>query len=140
MEIWIPRKSTLPGLRYILILPTSALPASIFLATNHIISSMVTMAQQIKEESENPGKHHDDYGIINAEENVLKGDKDFYGFHDNEDVASKAEEAYMDALYKHTGSRKYVAQFFMGEDWDQDLDKNYENYTSTLTNLIRSPS
>ena len=33
----------------------------------------------------------------------------------------------MDALNNLTGSRNDVSQLLMGEDWDQDLDKDYED-------------
>ena len=64
IEICIPQKLTLTGLTSILLLPNSALPESILLAATHTIYSMVTMTQQMKEESENPGKPCDDDGII----------------------------------------------------------------------------
>ena len=81
------------GLMYILILPTPALPASILLATTQIISLIVNMTHQTMEESENPGKHHDDDGIINddAKDNELEYNEDFYGFHNNQDVTSKGD-------------------------------------------------
>jgi len=134
MERWLPRKLTVLGLTSILLLPTSALPASISSAVPQLISSIVTMTQQMKEESENQGKHHDDDGAIDddAEENGLGDNEDFDGFDENEDVTSEADEAYMDALNKLTGSGNDVAQFLMGEDWDQDLDEDDEDYTSPL--------
>ena len=106
------------GLTSILLLPTSALPASILLAAPQLISLIVIMTQQMKKESENQGKHHDDDGDIDdyTEENGL-GDNDyFYGFDKNEDVTSEADKSYMDALNKFTGSINNVAQFLMGED------------------------
>ena len=44
---------------------------------------MVTMIQQIKEESDNPGKHHDYDGIIDddSKENGLEDNEYFDGFH-----------------------------------------------------------
>ena len=65
MEIWLPQKLTLLGLTYILPLPTLALPASTLLAKMKLISLVVTMSQNMKEDSDNPRKHHDDDGIIN---------------------------------------------------------------------------
>ena len=53
-----------PIFSMIFLLPTSDIPASIFLAATQLISSVVTMTQQMKEYSENLGKHHDDDGII----------------------------------------------------------------------------
>ena len=64
MERWLPRKLTVLGLISILLLPTSDLTTSILLEMNQLISSIVIMTQQIKEKSENPGKHHDYYGDI----------------------------------------------------------------------------
>ena len=46
----------------------------------------------------------------------------------------------MDALNNITGSGNDVATFLMGEDWYQELDNEYEDYTSPLMNLIRSSS
>ena len=80
------------GLTSILLPPTSALPAFIFSAVPHLISSIVIMTQQMKEESENQGKHHYDDGAINddAEENRLGENEDYDGFNENEDVTSEA--------------------------------------------------
>ena len=49
------------------------------------------MAQYINEDSENPGKKHDDDGIIDddSKENGLEEDEDFDGFHKNEDIISE---------------------------------------------------
>ena len=80
-----PQKLIVLGLTPIILLPTSALPASISLATTQLISLMVTITQNIKEESENLGKHQY-YDVIiddDAEENGLEDDEDFDGFHDN---------------------------------------------------------
>ena len=64
MDVWLPRNLTVLGLTYILLLPTLALLASILLVVTQIISYMETMAKEMKEESKNMGKHHDDDGII----------------------------------------------------------------------------
>ena len=50
------------------------------------------MKQQMKEDIENKGKHHDDDGAIDddAEENGLGDNEDFDGFDENEDVTSEA--------------------------------------------------
>ena len=45
-------------------------------------------------------------------------------FDKNEDVTSKSVQAYMDFLNKLTGIGDYVFQFFIKEEWDQDLDKD----------------
>ena len=80
-----PQKLIVLGLTPIILLPTSALPASISLAATQLISLMVTMTQKIKEESENLGKHQYYDVIINddAEENGLEDDEDFDGFREN---------------------------------------------------------
>ena len=75
-----------------------------------------------------------------AKENKLEDAEDFYGFHDYEDVTSKADEAYMDALNKLIGSGNDVSQFLMGEDWDQEISEDDEDYTSPLMELTRSYS
>ena len=49
MERWLPRKLTVLRLTSILLRPTSALPASILLATTQLISLMVTMPHKTKE-------------------------------------------------------------------------------------------
>ena len=123
MEICIPRKLTVLGLTYILLLPTSALTSSISSVVPQLISSIVITTQQMKEENDNQGTHHDDDGAIDddAEENELGENEDFDGFDKNEDVTSEVDEDYMDALNKLTGSGNDVAQFFMGEDWDQEV-------------------
>ena len=95
-------------------------------AANQLISSIVTMTQQMKKEVENPGKHHDDDGIFDDDDakNGLEDDEYFDGFHNNEDVTSKADQTYMGVLNKLTRSGKDVTQFLMGEDWDRDPDKD----------------
>ena len=92
------------------------------------------MPHQKKEESENQEKHHDDYGAIDidSEEIGLGDNKDFDGFDNNEAVTSEADDAYMDPLNKSTGSGNDVTQFLMGNDWDQDLDEDDEDYTIPL--------
>ena len=64
----------------------------------------------------------------------------FYGFDDNEDVTSKAHDAYMDALKNITGSGNYDAQFCIGYNSYQELDDNYEDYIRPLMELISSYS
>ena len=49
IERWLPQKLTVLVLTSIILLPTSALHASIFLAATQLISLMVTMTQQMKE-------------------------------------------------------------------------------------------
>ena len=82
---------------------------------------MVTMKQQMKEDSDNPGKQHDDDGAINddAKEDGLGGNEYFSGFEENEVVISKADDSYINASNKLTGSRNDFSQLLMGEDWYQ---------------------
>ena len=40
-------------------------------------------------------------------------------------------------LNKFTGSRNGVDEFFVGEDWYQDIDDYVEDYTIPLVGLIR---
>ena len=103
------------GLTYILLPPTSDLPASILMSSKQIISSIVTMTQQMKEEGENPGKHHGDDGIINddAKENGLKDDDYFDGFHKNEDVNSEADSSTMRMLMGFMIMRMLLARLTM---------------------------
>ena len=56
------------------------------------------------------------------------------------DVTSEADKLYMDALNNIIFSRNDVDQLLMGEDWDQDLDEDDEDYTSPLMNLTSSSS
>ena len=56
---------------------------------------MVNMTRQMEEESENPGKLHDDDGAINE---WLGNDEDFYGSDENEVVTRESDNTYMDAL------------------------------------------
>ena len=65
------------------------------------------MTHQMKEESENMGKHHDDDGIIDdeSEEHVLGYDEDFDVFHKNEDVTRKADWRTMSILMGFTRTR-----------------------------------
>ena len=54
---------------------------------------MVNMTRQMKEDSENPGKHRDDDCIIDndSDKNVLEDYGYFNGFHENDDFTSKAD-------------------------------------------------
>ena len=72
---------------------------------------MATITQQRNGYSDNTENHHGEDEIVDddAEENVLEGDEDFYGFHENEDVTSKADEAYIDMLKKIIYKGKNVA-------------------------------
>ena len=110
----------------------------------NLVTPRVAMrvTQQIKEESENPWKHHDYDGAVDddAEENGLEDDEDFYGFEENEYVTSEADKIYMDVLNNITGRENNFIQFLMGEDWDQDLDEDDEYYNIPLVVLIISSS
>ena len=127
---------------YIPLFITSDLSASILLASIYLISSMVTMIQQMKEAIENMGKHHDDNDTINddAEENGLEDDDNFDVFQNNLDVTTEADELCMDVLNKLTCRGKDIFQLLMGKAWDQDLDEDDNQYTNTLMELIRSSS
>ena len=64
----------------------------------------------MKENRKDTGNHLDDDGIIDDDTkgNGMEGDKDFDVFHNNEDVTSEADEAYMDTLNDLTGSGNNV--------------------------------
>eukprot|EP00566_Odontella_aurita_P002311 CAMPEP_0113571984 /NCGR_PEP_ID=MMETSP0015_2-20120614/25852_1 /TAXON_ID=2838 /ORGANISM="Odontella" /LENGTH=1096 /DNA_ID=CAMNT_0000474985 /DNA_START=725 /DNA_END=4015 /DNA_ORIENTATION=+ /assembly_acc=CAM_ASM_000160 len=134
MEKWLPRKITVLGLTSILLMPTSALPAAVSSSIPQLIASVVNMTEQMKEEAEKAGDDDDGDNAIDdeAEEGGDGDDEDFEGFDENEDVTSEADEAYMDALNKLTGSGSDMARFLVGEDWDQDYDDDDEDYTSPL--------
>ena len=70
----------------------------------------------------------------------MEEDEDYDWFHDNEDVTRKADKSYMDLLNKLIVRGNYVSQFLMGDYWYQKLYKDYEDYTSTLMELIRYSS
>ena len=95
----------------------------------NLVTPRVAMrvTQQIKEESENPWKHHDYDGAVDdeAEENGLEDDEDFYGFEENEYVTSEADKIYMDVLNNITGNGNDVSHLLMGDNWYEDLDKYY---------------
>ena len=86
------------------------------------------VTQQIKEESENPWKHHDYDGAVDddAEENGLEDDEDFYGFEENEYVTSEAYKIYMDVLNNITGRKMLPSS-----SW-------WRNGIRTLTRMIRT--
>ena len=100
------------------------------------------MTQVTKEESENPQKNHDDYVIIDdyAEENGLEDDENFGGFHNNQDVTSDADKAYMDAMDQLTDSGNNTTQSLMGEYWYQGIEEDDKDYTSPLMDLTSSYS
>ena len=56
------------------------------------------------------------------------------------DVTSEADKLYMDALNNIIFSRNNVEHLLMGEEWDQDLDEDDEDYTIPLMNLTSSSS
>ena len=83
---------------------------------------MANMAQHMKEDSENPGKHCD-----YAEKNELEDIEDFDGFQNSSDVTREANKAYMDALKRLTRIWNDIVQFLVGEDCDKDLDEYDED-------------
>ena len=103
---------------------------------------MVNMINKMKENRKDTGNHLDDDGIIDDDTkgNGMEGDKNFYVFHNNEDVTSEAGEAYMDTLNNIKVIGKDIYQFLMGEYWYQDLDNDGKDYTSSLMELISSSS
>jgi len=135
MEKWLPRKLTVLGLTSILLLPTSSLPASVGQSIPQLIAAVVTMTERMKEEAER--EDDDEDGDIEEDAEEGEGDEeDFEGFDENEDVTSEADEAYMEALNKLTGSGADVGRFLIGDDWDADADDDDdENYTSPLDDV-----
>ena len=89
---------------------------------------MATMTHNIKEESDNTGKHHDDDGTIDddKEENGLGDDEDFDGFDKNEDVTSETDEVYICALNNRTGSG-----MFPSYAWGRTGIRNLKKMTRT---------
>ena len=85
LELAEPQKLTVLGLPSILLFTKSALPASIFLVVEQLISPIVTITHNLKKESDNQGNHDDDGGNIydKSEKNILEGDEYFDEFHKN---------------------------------------------------------
>jgi len=130
MDRWLPRKLTVLGLTSILQLPASSFPPSVASSIHHLISVVVKMTEAMKVDAE---KEEDDDDAHAIEDEAEDGDDDdFEGFGEDEDVTSDADEAYMDALNKLSGSGSDVARFLIGEDWDQDADDDDDDYTSPL--------
>ena len=128
MERWLPRKLTVLGLTSILQIPTSAMPPSVQQLLPSLIAHSVKLTLLIKEEEERvfvDDFDDDDEDVVDDEES------DDEGFDENEDVSSKADEAYLDALNKLSGGGNEVTQFLAGESWGDDDDYE-DDYSSPL--------
>ena len=70
------------------------------MGATQLISSIMTMTQQMKKESENPGKYHYYDGVINDDAKKMdwRTMKIFYGFQNNEDVTINSGWRKMDIL------------------------------------------
>jgi len=128
MDKWLSKKMTVLGFSSILRLPASSLPQSVVSMIPDIISTVVNVTAKMKEEAE---KGHDDEDDNAIEEDGDGGDEEFEGFDENEDVTNAANEAYVDALNKLSASGD-VAQFLMGNMWDDDLEDDDDDYYSPI--------
>ena len=91
----------------------------------------------MKEDINNPGNNHYDNFTINdeAEGNVLGGNKDFYGFDNNDGFTSKADKAYMDVFNKLIGSG-----VFPSYSWGRTGFRNFKIIMSTTPSPLWSLS
>ena len=112
MDRWIPRKFTVLGLRSILLLPRSTLSASILLAATHIFPLMVTMTQKMKEESENPEKHHDE--MMTLRKMYCRIFRILISFTRMRILPVILTRPNMNMLNELTGSRKDFSKFLIG--------------------------
>ena len=97
---------------YILLLITSALSASILLAATHIFSLMVTMTQKMKEESENPEKHHDE--MMTLRKMYCRIFRILISFTRMRILPVILTRPNMNMLNELTGSRKDFSKFLIG--------------------------
>ncbi|KAL3779480.1 hypothetical protein HJC23_000039 [Cyclotella cryptica] len=130
MDKWLSKKLTVLGFSSILRIPASSLPQNIVPLLPSIITTVVRVAEEMKEEVEK-GHTEDDDGAIEAED---EGDDDWEGFEENEDVTNVHDVAYMSALNKLSAAGD-VSQFLLGgDDWDDELDDD-EDYHSPIDNV-----
>lgn len=128
MDKWLSKKMTVLGLSSILRIPAASLPQSIVPLLPSLITMIVKVAKDMKEDAE---KGHQVDDAIEAEDGV---DEDWEGFDENEDVTNVHDEAYMTALNKLSAAGD-MSQFLLGgEGWDDDLDDD-EDYHSPIDNV-----
>lgn len=127
MDGWLSQKMTVLGLLSTLRLPTSVLPQSVGTMIPGIITAAVKLAAKMKTDVEK-GQKEDDAAI---EPEAGDDDDEWGGFDENEDVTNPNDEAYMTALNKLTSGGD-VAQFLLGDGWDDDFDDLEDDYHSPI--------
>jgi len=134
MNRWMPRKMTVLGLTAILQLPAGSLPPTVASSIPQLLSSIVSLTEKMKEDSEKEAAaEEDEEGDIEDEADLYDEDDD-EGFGEDEDVTNDADEMYMDALNKLSsgGGGDDIARFLIGDDWDQDYDDDDDDCVSPL--------
>lgn len=130
MDKWLSKKMTVLGFSSILRIPAASLPQSIVPLLPSIVTTVVKVAQDMKEDAEKGGTEDND-GAIEAEDG---GDDEWEGFDESEDVTNVHDEAYISALNKLTATGD-VSQFLLGGDgWDDDFDDD-DDYHSPIDNV-----
>lgn len=130
MERWLPRKLTVLGLTAILVLPSTALPASMAGSIPPIIHTVVKLALRMKDEAdkgETDGEDDIDEDHVRRDETV---DLD-HGFSEDEDVKNEVDEAYRQAIAGVTNWDDDMTKFLLGE-WDDDGEDVDEDYISPI--------
>ena len=132
MDKWLSKKLTVLGMSSILRIPAATLPQSIVPLLPNIITTIVKVTQDMKEDAEK-GNTEDDNRAIEAEDE--DGDEDWEGFDESEDVTNVHDEAYVTALSKLSATGD-ISQFLLGGDgWDDDFDDDEDDYHSPIDDI-----
>ena len=138
MDRWLPRRLTVLGLASLLKIPTASMPASIGNALPQLIPAMVTIAIQLKEESEKE-PNNDDSKFAEANDDDLEDDEgDEEGFAENEDVVNDLDDTFQQALSGDGAWEDKMNLFLLGqlEDHGDDFDEDFTSPLDTVDELL----
>merc|ERR1712032_211341 len=120
MDRWLSKKLTVIGLLSILQLPFSMIPSSVSGSIPQLLSAVVPMIADIKEENKEDAEDVDD-------------DDEFEGYDENEDVINDEVNETFNTLKKFSNADD-LARFLVGEDWFDD-DEEEDEYTSPIDDI-----
>jgi hypothetical protein len=133
---FLPRKLTIMGLASILNVPPPNMPTSISTAIPALITQVVYMSIQLKEDSEKQAIEdaQGDQDVSKDALDVTEEEDAGEGFGEDEDVTNEMDEAYKKALNGVSGWDDDMAKFLMG-DFDDDGDNFEDDFISPLDSV-----
>lgn len=137
MEKWLPRKLSVLGLTSIMLLPTSSLPQSINSFLPQLITTVVQITENMKDDAERGGGHEEDDNPIEEEEEEEGEDDEPEddGFPEDEDVTDGDHVAYVQALSKLNQGGNETSKLLFGEDWEHDEEDDSDEYSSPIDEI-----